>query len=166
MTRIQLAKNFYLDEFTRSQLAERSGIDMRLREDSHVASNLRRLCRDILQPLRDALGPVHITSGWRPRELNRLLNSSDESAHIGGRAADLVVTGYTPLEVARWIKSHLPHYDQLIHEFGKWVHVAIAIPGGYPRMQALTSMITNDRHQRTRYVPGLKELELALEEVA
>lgn len=165
MARLQLSENFYLDEFTRSQYAERHGIDMRVRADSPVVENLRRLCRVILQPLRNCLGPVYISSGYRPLELNRKLHSSDSSAHIDGRAADLVVSGRLPLEVTRWIEANLPHYDQLIHEFGRWAHVAVPRLGESPRREELTS-IKHGPRSRTVYVRGLMRIDAALERVA
>ncbi len=154
-----LSQNFHLSEFLRSQTAARHDIDMT--PTPEVVDNLRRLCTDVLQPLRDALGPVHITSGYRPPKLNRLIGGSTTSQHVYGHAADLVVTGHTPLEVSRWIRDHLDTFDQVIHEFGEWVHVSV--PAGFesPRRQALTAVISKSAlgKQRTIYTTGLLEVE-------
>lgn len=157
MSRIQLTANFYLDEFTRSQVAARHGIDVVVLPGTEVHSNLRRLCGTVLQPLRDALGPVTVTSGYRPPALNRLIGGSPHSQHRHGLAADLVVSGYSPLEVAEWIRRHIPRYDQLIHEFGEWVHVSVGARSATSRNETLTAIKQRGLfgRLRTTYVPGL-----------
>lgn len=44
--------------------------------------------------------PVHVNSAYRSLEYNRSIGSNDTSQHVLGRAADIVVEGYTPDEVA------------------------------------------------------------------
>ena len=46
-----LSDNFNLSEFTKSQTALRNGIDNTPSEE--VIENLRALCENVLQPLRD-----------------------------------------------------------------------------------------------------------------
>jgi hypothetical protein len=150
--RIQLSKNFYLDEFTRSQTAARHGLTVNVETDSAVFENLRILCRQVLQPLRDTLGPVHITSGYRPLELNRLLGSDDDSQHVFGEAADIVVSGHRPLAVCNWIDSHCD-YDQLIHEFGQWTHVSIS-----QELQRQDLLTAQYRNGTAYYYVGLREV--------
>ena len=125
MSRIKLSPNFYLDEFTRSQVAVRHDITISVEPDSLVLENLRRLCVNVLQPLREALGPVHVTSGYRPLAVNILVGGSSRSQHIDGLAADIVVSGYTPFEVCQWLEQSGRMFDQAIHEFGKWTHVSV-----------------------------------------
>jgi len=151
MTRIKLAKNFYLDEFLRSQTASRHGVDMTPTEA--VVENLRRLATTILQPVRNVIGPVHITSGYRPPQLNRLLRGSKKSQHVLGLAADIVASGHTPIEVCRIIEQSLLPFDQIILEFDEWTHVSIAPNGVEPRREVLTSML--DENGRATYVTGL-----------
>ena len=102
MKKIQLSPNFYLHEFTRSQAAARHGIDISVAPDSEEFSHLKYLCSVALQPARDALGPIFISSGYRPKELNRAIGGSATSAHVHGCAADISVVGHSPLEVAQW----------------------------------------------------------------
>lgn len=150
--RTQLSGNFYLDEFTRSQTAARLGRQIMPSPDEEA--NLRRLCRFILQPVREALGPVHITSGLRPSWLNETVGGSKTSQHVFGQAADFVVSGHSPLDVARWIEAEQLPFDQLIHEFGEWVHCSVAVAEKPPRQQKLTAV----RGQAgTIYHPGLLE---------
>lgn len=148
---MKLTANFSLHEFLRSQTAARHGISMDPPVD--VIDNLRRLCVDILQPYRDAVGlPVAITSGYRPPKLNELIGGSTTSAHMDGRAADFVVHGATPLEAAQQIRALALPYDQLIHEFREWVHVGISPEDIDVRLEDLTAYKEDGR---TRYALGL-----------
>lgn len=165
MSRLQITQNFYLDEFTRSQTAARHGIDLSIEPGSQVLKNIERLCTDILQPIRDQLGPVSISSGYRPPELNRLIGGSSGSAHLMALAADFTVAGYTPYQVALWIAQHtdqLP-FDQCIHEFGQWVHVGLAPDGEIPRIQLMTSYKSKPQNTRQRaktaYAYGIHPME-------
>lgn len=157
-TRTQLSKNFYLDEFTRSQTAARFGIDNQVMPGSTEFNHLKHLCQTILQPIRDALGPVHITSGFRSVDLNRKIGGSATSAHCQGLAADFVVSGCTPLHVCQWVELslNLP-YEQCIYEFGEWVHIAAT--AGTAKQELLTAQKDNEK---TVYLPGLRSGEVVL----
>jgi len=145
---MRISKSFVLDEFLVSQTAERNGIDMAPPDD--VMENLHILVNTCLQPLRDSLGSViYISSGYRPMVLNTLIGGSKTSAHMTGSAADFNCVGYTPLEVcARAVELCLP-YDQIIQEFGRWIHIGIS---GNPRKEELTAY---RRDGKTRYALGL-----------
>ena len=148
---MKLTANFSLHEFLRSQTAARHGISMD--PPIEVIDNLRRLCVDILQPLRDALGvSITISSGFRPEELNRLIGGSTTSAHMDGRAADIIVEGIKPLQVAEAIVLLNLPYDQVIHEFKGWVHVGISDEEVDIRLQQLTA---TKQDGRTVYLSGL-----------
>ncbi len=55
-----------------------------------------------LQELRDRLGrPVTITSGYRCQVHNRAVGGASQSQHMLGTAADIVVSGMTPAQVAQ-----------------------------------------------------------------
>ena len=155
--RIQLSENFYLDEFTRSQEAARLGRVVMVAPESPVFYALGYLCVEILQPTRDTLGPGHISSGFRPHWLNTLIGSSKRSQHPKGEAADFTVSGHSPYEVCAWIADSPLPFDQLIYEFGQWVHVSCAI-GREPRRQVLTAYY-DPRQDKTIYVPGLHTME-------
>lgn len=147
-----LSNNFNLKEFLRSQTAERRGIDMT--PSMNVRDNLRDLCQKILQPLRDHIKkPISITSGYRPKELNRIIGSSDTSQHVKGEAADFVVHGLTPYEVCEMIDKSMLPFDQCINEFNKWVHVSIS---DNPRKQMLTAYREGGK---VKYKAGLYRLE-------
>ena len=87
---MQLSENFRLKEFVESQTADQQGIDNR--PDWEAVINLRNLCREVLQPLRDYEGkPIHVNSGYRCPELNEAVHGVGDSQHLYGEAADLHV---------------------------------------------------------------------------
>lgn len=153
--RTRLSHNFYLDEFTRSDAAEAHGITIIVEPGSEIERNIQRLVDTVLQPLRDALGPVTITSGYRPPRVNGLIGGSSTSQHKYGLAADIDVHGHTPLQVAEWIRDNIDGYDQLIHEFGRWVHVSVPPDNSSPRSECLTAVKVNGR---TGYVTGIMDV--------
>lgn len=133
---MKISPHFDLDEFTFSETAVRAGID-NTPSDTEI-QNLAILCEEILEPLRQRVGPIQITSGFRCLQLNRRIGSKDASHHTKGRAADLKVAGMKPLDVCELIVSLGLPFEQLIHEFGSWTHVAVPADGAQPKRQTLT----------------------------
>ena len=127
---MKLTTNFSLAELTASQVAARKGIPNN--PSAGQIENLKKLCESILQPIRNHYdSPVIISSGFRTPELCILINSSINSQHAKGQAADLQVIGVDNKALAKYIKENLD-FDQLILEFYKeeegphsgWVHVS------------------------------------------
>jgi zinc D-Ala-D-Ala carboxypeptidase len=151
---MRLSRNFTLAELTRSQTAIRRGIDNS--PTMTVIDNLQALVDNVLQPLRDAQGPVNITSGFRSEAINAAVGGSNTSHHTRGMAADLTVVGKTNKEICEWIRDNLK-FTQLIWEFptkenpqAGWVHVAYD-PKDL-KCQVLTATKVNGR---TVYKAGL-----------
>ena len=125
---MKLSKNFALEEFIRSSTAERMGID-NVPKDEEVIKNLRNLCLEILQPLRDYVGaPVHINSGYRCKELNVAVGGVKNSQHCRGEAADIrIASPKQGREWAAWIEDNC-RFDQMLLERNKngavWLHVS------------------------------------------
>jgi len=134
---MQLSENFTLGEFLRSETAARLGIDNTPSDE--IINALRRNAAN-MEGVRNVLGvPIHVSSGYRCLELNRALKSKDTSAHVHGRATDFEAPGFgSPRAVCRQIEASPIPFDQLIHEFGRWVHIGWAAPGEMPRRQTLT----------------------------
>ncbi len=135
---MQLTRNFNLNEFTYSPTAEANGYDNR--PGVAVAANLKALCENVLQPLRNHFNlPVKITSGYRCLELNKKIGGKNNSQHLTGNAADLIIPGIPLKDVYEYIRVKLP-YDQLLFETDKkgtqWIHVSYK-QNGYNRKQAL-----------------------------
>lgn len=149
----RISRHFTVAEMTVSATAARAGRVVELAE--HARPNLERLCEEILEPLRASLRrPIVIISGYRPPWLNRMVGGSPTSQHMRGEAADLIVPGFTTLEVCeRIIKLELP-FHQLIHEFppSGWVHVSVAPKGQRAAGDIRTARKVNGL---TRYHRGL-----------
>ena len=114
----------------RSDTAKRCGITNKPKaeEETEVVENLKALCVEVLQPLRDFLGkPVVVSSGYRCRELNEKVGGVSNSQHLTGEAADIRVKDRRELiEIMRFIMDDTV-FDQLIREksaTGEWVHVS------------------------------------------
>ena len=91
-----------------------------------IIEALTLLTINVLQPAREVVGPISVSSGYRPLPLNKYIGGSENSQHCKGEAADLICEDNAHLFDI--IKKHLP-FDQLIWEFGNdqepaWVHVS------------------------------------------
>jgi len=148
---MKLSNNFMLEEFLVSQTAERFGIDMTPPE--WVLENIQRLVTMCLQPLRDETGPIFVSSGFRPLELNDKIGGSNTSQHMNGNAADIIVAKETPFETCELIVMLDLPFDQVIHEFGRWVHFGLA---NHPRYELLTA---SKKDGVTQYATGLHKME-------
>jgi hypothetical protein len=89
-----------------------------------------------LEAVRVLLGaPLHVSSGYRSPALNKLVGGQPSSQHCKGEAVDFTARQFgTPEQiVAKLVASGLT-YDQVILEFGRWVHISF---GSKQRRQAL-----------------------------
>ena len=128
---MKLTANFSLNELTKSQTAERKGIDNTPSPEHQ--ENLKLLCESVLQPVRDHFGKVvTISSGYRSPELCTAIGSKITSQHAKGQAADFEIFGVSNKALADYIDSEL-HYDQLILEYWNesdpnsgWVHCSFS----------------------------------------
>lgn len=140
---MRLSENFTMAEFTKSQTAERRGID-NTPEGEHLDA-AKALFENVVQKVRDHFGPTVINSGYRSPELNEAVGGSSRSQHCKGQAADIEVPGTPNAELAEWIVDNLD-FDQVILEFytpgipdSGWVHVSYKADGEN-RKSILTAM--------------------------
>lgn len=114
--------------------------DIRMAQDNppmQVRVNLLRLAVDLFEPARMIVGPMRVNSGYRCPKLNALIGGSKSSAHMDGRALDLVPIRISVTEAMRRIaRSDLP-FDQVIWELGRWIHLGAAERDKAPRRQRL-----------------------------
>lgn len=131
----QLSRYFTLAEMTASQAAARRGLSNQ--PHPKALENLKRLTA-LLDQIREELGhPIIVSSGYRSPEVNVAVGGSKTSAHCQGLAVDFTCPGVgSPLEVARRIAAMGLEVDQVIHEYGAWVHLGLA--DGRARKQLLT----------------------------
>ena len=142
----KLSEHFTLEEMILSQTAARKDIDNT--PTPAIVANLR-LTVATLEEIRTLLGvPILVSSGYRSPALNKAVGGSKTSAHMQGLAADFTAPGFgTVLQVARKISASEIAYDQLIYEFGSWVHIGLNTAA--LRQQDL-SIFTG-----TGYLPGI-----------
>ncbi|RJQ63182.1 MAG: peptidase M15A [Stygiobacter sp.] len=121
-TSTKLSASFNLDEFIVSQVAERHGY--RNEPNEKQTENMRLLCVNVLQPLREIINvPIFINSGFRSFDVNAAVGGKFNSQHREGKAADFIVPSMNLADVFNIVLQKLS-FDQLIYEFGKWIHVS------------------------------------------
>jgi len=123
---MRLSKNFVLSEITRSNTATRLGINNEPSK-KHL-SNMQVLITELIQPMRDALGPIRISSGYRSPQLNRAIGGSSKSQHCKGEALDLQFWKDGSMcnqEIYHWVLKSGLQFDQMINEFDfAWIHIS------------------------------------------
>lgn len=123
---MNLSPHFTLEEFTTSQEAARRGIVNVPPPD--VVERLRRTAQG-LEAVRVRLGcaPIIVSSGYRSPALNVAIGGAKSSQHMTGEAADIICPRFGgPVEVAYALRGSGIEYDQLILEFGRWVHISFS----------------------------------------
>ena len=151
---MQLSKNFSLQELTKSQEAVRKGIDNT--PGPVEIKKLLDLVALLLQPLRDKVGPITVSSAYRSKALNEAIGGSKTSDHMQGAAADIECITLSNLDLARFIRDNFK-FTQVILEFyvegqpnSGWVHVSY--DKNDLKCQCLTAV---KRQGKTVYLPGL-----------
>lgn len=143
---MDLTRNFTLEEMLESATARENNIHEQWLPPAEVVSNLLELCFNLLQPLRDALGPIFISSGWRCDRVNQLVGGVGNSWHKLGEAADAEYhgPGGNQAIIDKVKELDLP-FDQMIDEAHlTWIHLS------YSKAQC--------RRQMLRMVDGKYEI--------
>lgn len=146
-TNIRLTDHFTLAEMLNSNRAVLKGYTEQFAPSPQVIHNIRLLCENVLQPLREqADSRVDVSSGYRCQRLNALVGGSFTSQHMMGQAADFNVSGLTIPKTIELIRELDLPFDQLINEFGRWVHVSYS---ARDRRQVLIA--SKNRYNKTIY---------------
>lgn len=117
---LQLSKNFLLSEFLRSAAADNNNIHQQFTIELNVLTNLIYLTRTLLQPLRDFVGTVNVTSGYRCEKLNAIIGGAKLSQHQYGQAVDFICSDRE--KAILFLKSKT--FDQLI-VYDSFIHVSL-----------------------------------------
>jgi hypothetical protein len=152
---MQLSKHLVLAEVTRSESAKRKGIS-NMPTPQHI-ENFKLIAEKVFEPIREHFKvPIHISSGYRSKELNAAIGGSLTSQHCQGEALDLDMDGtsVTNKQIFDYIKDNLV-FDQLIWEFGTkdnpdWVHVSYESTGKQ-RKQILRATKVNGKAAYSAY---------------
>jgi len=148
---MKLSKNFALSEITHSNTAKRLGIDNTPNE-KHLA-NMSLLINNLIQPMRDSIGPIRISSGYRGKDLNRAIGGSRKSQHCKGQALDIQFwqNGKMMNElIFEWVLDSGLEFDQMINEFDfSWIHISLV--GVNNRNQVLEAYKDEDGDTKYKY---------------
>lgn len=129
-------------DLLKSNTAKKRGIDNRPNQEAK--DNLLVLLEKVLIPIQNDRRKFVITSGFRCKELNRIVGGSATSQHIKGEAADLYfenqLNGDTELLLD--IADLLGEWDQLICYHDKNI-LHISYRAGENRKQCLLSVAGN-----------------------
>jgi len=122
-----LSKYFTEEEFIQSETAARKGINNAMSDE--IKNNAVLLCKNILDPIRLYYKkPTVITSGFRCKRVNKLIGGSLTSQHCFGKAADFIIPGIDLKIIFNDIAEEKiilgEKFDQLIFEFGNWIHIS------------------------------------------
>jgi hypothetical protein len=152
---MKISQHLSLSEVTRSETAKRKGISNT--PTAEHLDNFKLLAEKVFEPIRLHFGvPIHISSGYRSKELNDAIGGSQTSQHSKGQAIDIDMdgstNGVTNKMIFDFIKEKLD-FDQLIWEFGTdsnpdWVHVSYTKTGN--RKQKLKAVRSGGK---TTYLP-------------
>ena len=158
---MRISKNFTLLELTKSNTATRLGISNT--PDKEGIHKLRLLATELLHPLRNAVGPLRVTSGYRSESLNKAITgrSNYVSQHTKCEAVDLqfVKRGKMDnMKIFNAIINHALEFDQCILEFGgataekdsdnpDWIHLSWKVTEN--RRQILVAY--KDENNKTKY---------------
>lgn len=147
---MQLSKNFTLEQLTKSDTAVRRKITEQSKPSLEVIYNLKQVCEKILEPLEFAFTkPLHINSGYRCLRLNIAVGGARNSQHIDGKAVDITCKAATNEMIIKAVLNFEIEFDQMIEEFGSWVH--ISFNEGNNRKQVLKA--THGQNGKTIYSP-------------
>lgn len=149
---MKISEHLSLPEVTRSETAKRKGIS-NMPTAEHL-QNFKILAENVFEKIRvNFRVPIHISSGYRSKELNDAIGGSKTSQHSTGQAIDIDMdgnsNGVTNADIYNYIKDNLV-FDQLIWEFGTdknpdWVHVSYA--EGKNRKQILKAVKVGGKTQ-------------------
>jgi hypothetical protein len=139
--RIKLSKNFYMREFLYSEISHIHGL-LNIPDDPDLAVAAgRQLCQQVLEPIQENLGRIHIRSAYRSCAVNAkgaennnqyscASNEKNYTGHIWdrkgkdgymGATACIVVCSFVPYyertgdwtALAWWIHDNVPAYEKM-----------------------------------------------------
>lgn len=126
---IRLSANFMLHEM----LVSPTAIAQRI-PNNPTPIELSRLvesCENFFQKVREGLGPLKVTSGYRSLLLNQAIKGAKNSAHMSGYAMDCQPQKVSLQDAMRWLAQSQLKFDQAIFELGArreqttddWLHL-------------------------------------------
>lgn len=131
---LKISPNFFWEEAT---VTQQRGLDNT--PPLIVIPMLVMVFNEQMEQIRTLLGcPIHINSGFRSVEVNAAVGGVATSQHCKGQAVDFTpMKEITLKEATDIIIGSGIVYDQIIYEFGSWIHVSRPEFGVAPRASTL-----------------------------
>ena len=129
---MNLSEHFSLDEATYSETAIRLNIDNQ--PDERQLANMTTAAQK-MEEVRNVTGALRINSWLRLPDVNVAVGGSKVSSHMDGWAIDCSSSAHTPYALCQLVIKAGIKFDQMIHEYGRWMHISFAPE---MRQQALT----------------------------
>lgn len=130
----KISPNFYWEEAT---VTQQRGLDNT--PPLIVIPSLVMVFNDQMEKVRALLGcPIHINSGFRSQEVNAAVGGATNSQHTKGQAVDWTpMKDITLKDATDAILASDIIFDQIIYEFGSWIHISRPDFGVAPRRSVL-----------------------------
>ena len=120
---MNLSEHFALEEATYSETAVRMGLNNQ--PDERQLANMKQAAEK-LEAVRNVTGPIRVNSWLRQPDVNVAVGGSKVSSHMDGWAIDCSSSAHTPYELCQIVLKAGIKFDQLIHEYGHWMHLSFA----------------------------------------
>ena len=120
---MQLSEHFTLDEATYSETAIRLGINNQ--PDERQLANMKLAAKQ-LEAVRNVTGALRVNSWLRLPDVNVAVGGSKISSHMDGWAIDCSSSAHTPYALCQLVIKAGIKFDQMIHEYGRWMHISFA----------------------------------------
>jgi len=120
---MNLSEHFTLEEATHSDTAIRQGID---NQPSTLQLENMKIAAANLEKVRAVTGALNVNSWLRLPAVNVAVGGSKISSHMDGWAIDVSSSKLTPYQLCQEVKKAGIKFDQMIHEFGRWMHISFA----------------------------------------
>jgi zinc D-Ala-D-Ala carboxypeptidase len=141
---MNLSEHFSLDEATYSETAIRLNINNQPEE--RQLANMTTAAKK-LEEVRNVTGALRVNSWLRLPDVNVAVGGSKVSSHMDGWAIDCSSSAHTPYALCQLVIKAGIKFDQMIHEYGRWMHISFAPE---MRQQALTIF-----KPEGKYKPGI-----------
>ena len=141
---MNLSEHFSLDEATYSETAIRLNINNQ--PDERQLANMTTAAQK-MEEVRNVTGALRVNSWLRLPDVNVAVGGSKVSSHMDGWAIDCSSSAHTPYALCQLVIKAGIKFDQMIHEYGRWMHISFAPE---MRQQALTIF-----KPEGKYKPGI-----------
>lgn len=159
---MRVSKNFTLQELTRSNVGLRLGIKNEPTTDG--VHKLTMMVNSLVQPIRDKIGPIRITSGYRSPAINAAIGGSPNSQHCRYEAIDCQYVRKSRMDNRKIYDALVDldlDFDQCILEFGTpsnpaWIHLSWKVCDN--RRQVLVAYKDDDNKTKYKELKEYKSL--------